>query len=309
MKRFVFRLASFALIVIVTVGGFCVAEVAAEIRAYHRELIAQPGATIFVCGDSRTEWELNPEFWPELFNFSVSGRPMDQVYLTALDVLRANPGKFRTMLVDVSVETAKLDYDLPVERMPGGTKYLLLYLLHRDEPIRSLTGWLGLFRDVMTERRLRHVWQVVRGKKRFQSSLASGYNCMTHCLKSSDPEKFRARNRRWCEQTRALLDSPSSRSRYFELLDRIVRLARNHAIECVFITPPWHPDLLEMAGAGRIRGFVDVVARYAEQKGCRYVDMTDMRLPEDCWADGTHLNHKGAKRMTIALRDLVMSGK
>ena len=301
MKKFVARLVLFALIVIVTVGGFCVAEIAAEIWVYrHHELVAPEGATVFVCGDSRTEWSLDPSVWTNLFNFSVSGRWLDKVYFTTIDIVLANPGQFKTVLVDISPEMSRLNYDLSVGEM--GTKYLLLHLIHWKESIRSLNGWLGLFRDIVTKWRLRHLWKVIRGKKRFRSSLASGYNPMTHCLKLSDPDAFSRRNRRWCDQSRKLLDNPvASTVRYFALMDCIVKLAQHNALECVFITPPYHPDLLEMAGEGRVRGFVDVVRRYARQRQCRYIDMSGLCFPDEYWADGNHLNRKRARRLTDEL--------
>lgn len=82
LMRFVVAVASFTMFVVVTAGGLCAAEIAAEIFCYRRELKMHGAESVVVCGDSRTERGLDPGIWSELFNFSLSGRPIDQTYLT-----------------------------------------------------------------------------------------------------------------------------------------------------------------------------------------------------------------------------------
>lgn len=286
----------FALIAIVTVGGFCAVEIAAEIWVYrHRELVAPEGATVFVCGDSRTEWSLDPEIWTNLFNFSVSGRPLDQTYLTAKDILCANPGRFYQLLVDVSVETTNADYDLPIGQLTGGAKQFLLYFLHLDEPLRDFTGSMRLGRDLMVTRRLRHLWKVVRGKKRFGSSLVSGYNRMDLCVKQTSPERFARRLDRWTgERRRSSFWDPAGRSRYFRLLDRLFDLAQAHGVEVVLLTPPYHPDLIRTVGHENVRRFTAAIGKYARTRKCRYLNMAEKTYPDSHWTDEVHLNCKGA---------------
>lgn len=306
MKRFVTRFATFALLVFATVGGFCALELAAEIRAYRRELIAPSHATVFVCGDSRTEWSLNPEEWPNLFNFSVSGRPLDQTFLTALDILQANAGRFRTLLVDVSVETTNLDYDLPIGCMMGGAKQFLVYFLHRDETMRDYSGSLRLARDLMVDRRLRHIWKVIRGKTRFCSSLASGYNRIDLCLKQSSPERFARRLTEWTgERKHASYWDPSGRVRYFELLNRLLDMAQEFGVEVVLLTPPYHPDLIRTVGHENVRRFASVIRKYAQSRNCRYFDLSEKAYPDSFWTDEVHLNSKGAVAFSRDVRTLV----
>lgn len=291
----------FGSIILTMVGGFCLLEIVAEIRSYRQELVAPVHATVFVCGDSRTEKCLDPASWPELFNFSVSGRPFDQTYLMAKDIVAANPGRFRTVLVDISPERARCDYDVPVGEMIC-PQFFLLYFLHLDEPLRPLDGIGGVFRDAMVEERLRLVWRVIRGKKVFRSSLAGGYVNKAVCLKQTNPDIFDKRARRLSDETRELLREPGRNVQYFRLVDKIVDWGRSQGVEVALLTAPWHPDLVQRSGEGNVRRFTGVVEAYAARKGCRYLNLMEMSLPEECWQDGNHVNGKGAAYVTKTVR-------
>ena len=303
MKRFVFRVVSFVLLVVLTIGGLCALEVAAELRQYRRELKAQPEAAVFVCGDSRTELGLNPSRWPALFNFSASARTLDQTYLTAADILAANSNRFQVMIVDVSPEGMCHDYGLSVGEMGSASQYLLLYLLHRGKTSRSMSGVLGTFRDFIVDHRMHHLSRVVRGKTAFRSSLAGGYQRKEGCLKQKSPLGFAQSVEGWRVRTERLFDDPSAvAGRYFAILDRIVGLARDCGVEVVLITAPWHADLRARVGSDRLREFARTVRGYAELRGCRYLDGLNLLFPEDCWCDENHLNGKGSDAFTDFVR-------
>lgn len=308
MRKFIVAVALFALIVLGTVGGFCVAEIWAEIAHYRKELKAPVGATVFVCGDSRTEVGLNPELWPELFNFSLSGRPFDQTYLTALDILEANPGKMRTMLIDVSPEGMGHDYGASVGAMPNG-KCLLLYFLHWRDQLRDMTGVCGLFRDIMVERRLKLLRRVARGRKRFSSSLVAGYQPMKGNWKSSNPTAYRKRIAYIGQLTRGALSDRSSCANYYKLLERTIDMARERGLEVVLLTAPWHADQVQEAGADRLRKFAEGVADFAAAHGCRYLDLSTMQLADECWRDANHVNVQGAVAFTEAVRAFVRESR
>ena len=53
MRRFIIRTGAFAAIVVLTLGGICVLEIVAEIRAYGSECVAPAAATVAVVGDSQ----------------------------------------------------------------------------------------------------------------------------------------------------------------------------------------------------------------------------------------------------------------
>lgn len=294
--------------VLVTVGGICALEIFCEIRHYRQELVAPADATVFVCGDSRTQMDLDPAHWPELFNFSASGRPVDQTYLTAKDIVVANPGKFRTMLVDISSETAGADYEASIGEMTS-SKYFLLYLLHAEDRLRSFRGIVGVLRDSMVKERLKLVRRVLRGKRAFRSSLASGHRNHDERWKQSSPERFNNLAKHWTERAGKVFDDPASRTRYWELLDRLIRWGKSQGLEVVLLTPPWHADLICRSGVDRVRRFTAYVDGYARTRGLRYLNFIDAPFPEEQWLDGNHLNSRGAESFTKTVRRLVMEDR
>ena len=255
MKAFLVRVMSFGLLILLVIGGGCLAEIWAEIVCYRRELRSSSQESVFVCGDSRTEHGLDPALWPELFNFSARGRLLDQTCLTAKDILDANPGQFKTMLIDVSAERASDDYTLPVGKMGQGSKYALLYLLHLGERPRDLSGIFLVMRDLMVDRRLHLLSRIIRGKQRFASSLVSGYQKAEGCLKLKSAVKFAKHVDNIHSRSRAALDSPSSRIGFFRHLDELIEAVRGRGAAVVLLTAPWHPDLIDRAGRNRLRSF------------------------------------------------------
>ena len=304
MKKFVRSAALFSLVVFGVIGGFCVVEVWAEVVHYRAELKAPADATVFVCGDSRTEVGLNPEHWPGLFNFSVSGRTLDQTYLTAQDIVSANPGRFKQMIVDVSPECASWDYGLPIGEMTGvSPEFYLLYVLHSSERLRGWKGLFGVFRDVMVNERVKLVWRALRGRRAFRSSLASGYKNKDYCLKFADAKRYERQCEHLSSQVESIMGGLDRNARFFALLERLVAWGRSCGLEVVLITAPWHQDLRDRVGIERIRAFTSSVEAYAHRRGCRYLCLMDADIPDRCWRDVNHLNCRGAETLTKIARD------
>lgn len=309
MRRFVIRSIQFALLVVLTIGGFCAIEIAWEIRSYRREVIAPEGATVFVCGDSRTEFGLDPGCWPELFNFSVRGRPLDQTYLTASDILDANDGRLRTLIVDVSWEGMNFDYGAPLGAMGAAGQWYLLCLLHWRERMRDLRGLGEVVRSVMCEKRLRLVSKAIRGKRDFQSSLVSGYSHMGGCWQHEHPDCFERFLLKVRDDCCARHGADRVNRQYFQVLDRILELGRSRGVEVVLITAPWHEAIRRSVGTDNVCWFMELVDRYAREKGCRYLNLMEMDFPEECWFDANHLNAKGAALFTATVRDWVSGSR
>lgn len=302
MKKFALRVILFVLLAVAAIGGFCAVEIAAEIWSYRRELVAPEGASVFVCGDSKSEMGLNPAVWPELFNFSLTGRPLDQTYLTAIDLFAANHGRIKTFLIDVSPESASFDYNLPVGQMGGAERYMLVYFLHRGERVRQFANIVGWIRDLMADKRLHLISRVIRGKREFRSSLVSGYKRMKKCLKRSDSVRYWRNVRVESERVRDALANPSARIEFLELLDKTISVAKAGGAEVILMNTPWHRDLIEACGADEVLRYTDFVGAYARRKGCRYLNLMEVGFPDDCWYNASHLNEIGAGQLTALVR-------
>ena len=305
MKKFLFRLSLFAGILTVLVGGLCCAEIVAEISAYRSELVAPEGADAVVCSASKSERALDPGVWPGIFNFSASGRAVDQVYLTAIDLFAANPGRFRHFILEVSPEVVREDPTAPLRCLGFSAQYYLLHLLHRDEGTRPLDGIVKVARDNLAGRRLRDYSKALRGKKPFRSALGGGFSPSTRCGRLSEPDWFKARVERVRRECDPGLDAFDPDAPALSVIARTIDLAQSNGADVVILSCPWHRDLLAACGSNRVERFSALIRAFAAERNCRYLDLSRMDLPDDCWVDGNHVNVKGARSVTSIVRDFV----
>jgi len=301
MKRFIVRSLAFILLVVVVIGGICAAEIAAEIGAYNEELRAPEGASVLLCNDSQLGNSVDPSIRSEFFNFCAHGRTLDQAYLVMKDALdRDTDRRIRTVVFDVS-PAAVGGLDVPLNALGFSAKYWLIHYLHRRENIRDLkNGWV-VARDNLVGRRLRLFWRAVRGVGVFRSSLVGSYTHFNQCDKREAPERFQGLLKGKVSQCQDLetltLESPFVNS----VLLKVVSCAHEHGVRLVFVTTPWHPDLIRACGEGRLESFSLLMSRFAMKSGCDYLDLLRLEFEEGCWLDANHLNACGARMFTPRL--------
>lgn len=307
MKRFILRLACFAAIVVTVIGGVCIAEIAAEISAYRKEMVAPEGATVLFCSDSQTEQAVDPSVCPQFFNFSSSGRTLDQAYLTMCDALDApaNKGRIRRVVFDVSPSSLVWLAGRPVGDLDFSGRYYLVHLMHPKaaREFRRFDGWARTMRDNLVGRRLRHFWRSVRGKVVFKSSLGGGFQSKSEVGPDS-PESFaqtvdfKARQSVGC-------GAVGEGDFAYRVLERVVAAAKARGVELVFITTPWHADLIRACGDEAMDAFERRLAAFAARHGCRYLGFLREPFPDAAWMDANHLNATGAKLFTKLLADQI----
>jgi len=308
VKKFIVKSVCFAALAVSVIGGACVAEIVAEIRAYRREIVAPEGASVLLCGDSQLGNAVDPSEGPEFFNFSAHGRTFDQAYLTMLDVLDAkeNVGRLRKVLIDVSPAALTWLADHPAGDLDFSGKYYLIYLLHWCEAgkLRSMEGWLRVARDNLVGRRLRLFWRSLRGKGTFVSSLRGSFTPSDKAMLVESPESF-------AETVKIKLGHGRGFERVkdgdfsYRIIERTIEAARARSVEVVLVTTPWHDDLVRACGAESIGAFERTLSDFAKDHGCRYVNLLHRQFPADAWMDANHLNAKGAKLFTKILSDSV----
>lgn len=306
MKRFVTRFLLFASAVALTLGGICVLEIGAELRAYRQELVASEGATVAVAGDSQMAMGVDSVACPEFFNFSAHGKSLDQSWLSLLDIVEANPGRIRTVILDVTPVNA-VGFDAGLSAMGYAAQYYLLHHLHPQENIRDLSGTVKVMRDNMVGRRLRLLSRALRGKKTFRSSLFGSFTPDTPVLSRTNPAGYRAMLADKVREVRENLPIPSD-SGLFRILDGVVAL-REKGVDVVLITSPWCVELCAACDRTRLDGFFALLRDYAGRKGVRYINFFDTPLGPECWRDGHHLNAKGAREFTHLLRQALGKGQ
>lgn len=91
----------------------------------------------------------------------------------------------------------------------------------------------------------------------------------------------------------------------YRILDKVVEAARAHSVELVFVSTPWHEDLVNACGKDKIAMFENWLADYAATRGCRYVNVMHCKFPVESWVDANHLNAVGARLFTPLLLEAI----
>lgn len=300
MKRFIIRNLIFFGLLLAVLGSICAVELYYEVTAYSKEVVAPESAEILVCNDSQLEMGVNPDVDAAFFNFSAAGRMMDQAYLAMLDVLKANPGRFKTVLIDISPITAIDTFDQPISQMGFAGQYYLLHWLHPQENMRKMDGQLAVFRDNMVGRRLRLLSRALRGKVEFKSSIRGGFKAVDETLAVGRQAGF---TNELAARAKAVSEAAplSPQAPIFRIAKAMIAQVRAYGAEPIVMTSPWHEALLAACARDRLETFTRVVSAFAASHGCRYVDLLRRQLPDECWYDSHHLNVKGARLFTPLL--------
>ena len=305
MRRFVLRLSCFTVLVVAIIGGASVAEILAEVLAYRKEVAAPDGASVLVCNDSQLQRSVDPSICPQFFNFCASGRMLDQAYLTMLDVLDApaNRGRIRQVVFDVSPESLVWRVGLSIGELGYPAQYYQIYFRHPKEAreFRGFDGWLRVVRDNLVGDRFRLAWKAIRGRKPFRSSLAGGFNYSSE-VGMERPERF-ARSVEAKVQRTLGYEKVREGDFAYRVLGKVVAAAKARGVELVFVTTPWHEDLIRACGDEAMTAFERRLAAFAARHNCRYLDFLREPFPDAAWMDANHLNATGAKLFTKRLAD------
>ena len=304
MKRFVIKVLAFALIVATIFVGWSTLVVVAEINAYKQELVLPEGCDIVVVGDSQPEHALDPRFWPRLYNFSKTATAMDQRYMKLVDIFRANPGRIRMLLLDISaIKFYGGQSDLmDLARKDGYyDRQFFLHWLHPKENERSLDGTLSAFRDGMLMRKTKMAWRVLRGKKKYESSIGGSFlDCQVKGFESNRNEVENS-----AEELARSTDKSVADDEFVRHLDEILGLSKTNDVEVILFSTPIHRELVKRMMPGKLDDFTRSIGSIAGEAGLKYLDFTTMELPDECWRDANHLNALGAELFTKAIAGTV----
>ena len=130
MKKFMFYAILFLALPAVLGAAWTAFVVVADYRSYTGALAAPPETTVAVCGDSQTKDALDPALIPGLFNFSTAATTCDQDFLRLADLLVANRGKFKYVLLDVSPLKIGYSTERPVSELNAARVHALLHFYH-----------------------------------------------------------------------------------------------------------------------------------------------------------------------------------
>ena len=306
MKRFLKRLLLFASVVFVPAATWVALVVALDRSSYVSSLKMPDGASIVVCGDSQTKDALDPAHIPGFFNFSNAASLHDQNMLRLKDLLDANPGRVKVVLVDAS--PLKLGYNpaKPVSDTEAARVHFLIHVYHLGENLRPIGSWAELVRDVIFTRKFNEFRKSILRGKRWRSSLAGGF----------DPDKTHGfSNPRYRE--RALSDVKDKAERVnslppadgnellFDVLEAQIDLVRSYGVVPVLTTMPLSGPLLESVDTTRLDAFTKAVRSLADRKGVGYIDCLRFKTDDSAWHDANHLNRDGAAAFSDAFAQIL----
>ncbi len=302
MKQFIIKIFFFALLVAVVFGGWSAALLVAEYKNYQKEIIMPKDTSILVCGDSHTEAALDPAYFLGLYNFSQSACVLDQSLLKLKDFFKRNPGRIKTVLVDVSpLQLYCNDVTMPLAKAGPPANLFLLHCYHRGDTRRSLDGIVGIFRDTILAKRTRALWKSVRKKRPYKSSLKGGYI-------PSDKRGFvSVRDKVYAE----MHDRAKQINKSWQLTEDVpivqdvlatIRFAKDNGARVVLMTTPFHRELTKLIEPKRLNDFFSLVNEIAKREKLQYVNCFYWDFPDDQWRDANHLNQYASKAFTERLK-------
>jgi len=296
MRRFAKRLLLFALAPAFVAVAWTVFVVAMDYRSYTMGLKLAEGETVVVCGDSQTKDGLDPSVVTGLHNCSAAATTCDQDKMRLADVLEANPGKVRYVLLEASPLKVGYNPARPVSELNAGRVHSLLHFYHFRDNRRPYGSVLALWRDVVFTRKFNEFRKSILRGKPWRSSMLGGFAPSDGCGFTSRKYAERAakdvreKSERFNSTEAASPDKP-----FFANLEEQVALVRSAGAVPVLMTMPLSGHLRNAMDAGRLADFTREVESLAERLDVKYLDYLRLDLPEKYWHDANHLNCDGAK--------------
>ncbi len=276
-----------------------------DYRSYMGALPAPSGATVAVCGDSQTKDALDPSIVPGLFNFSTAATTCDQDILRLQDLLVANRGKFKYVLLDVSPLKVGYSTERPVSELNAARVHALLYFYHLPVNRRDFGSVGALWRDVICTRKYNEFRKSILRGRPWRSSMAGAF--------APDKEKGFLNPK---YKAKALEDAKEKADRVnrrppatpsfpiFGILAESVGLVRASGAIPVLTTMPLSAALRREMDPVRLAAFRAATQTVARRLDVTWLDYLGTDLSDELWHDCNHLNKDGAKAFsTIFAKD------
>ena len=296
MKKFISYSVLFLALPAVLGVAWTVFVVTADYRSYTGALAAPQGATIAVCGDSQTKDALDPALIPGLFNFSTAATTCDQDLLRLSDLLAANRGRFKYVLLEVSPLKIGYSTEKPVSELNAARVHALLHFYHLPVNRRDIGSVGALWRDVVCTRKFNEFRKSILRGRPWRSSMAGAFDPDKE--KGFLNPKFRAKALSDAKEKADRLNkrpSASSSLPIFGVLAESVGLVRAAGATPVLTTMPFAGALRREFDPERLAAFRAAVQAVARRLDVTWLDYLGTDLSDDLWHDGNHLNKDGAK--------------
>jgi len=300
MRRFLKRLLLFALTPAAIAFTWTAFVVAMDHHSYTQGLKLAEGESIVVCGDSQTKDGLDPAIVKGLHNCSTAATTFDQDAMRLADVLEANPGKVRYVLLDASPLKVGSDMTRPVSELNAGRVHSLLHFYHFRDNRRPYGSVLALWRDVVFTRKFNEFRKSILRGKPWHSSMLGGFDPSDGCGFTSR----RHRERAWkdVEGKAARFNSYGAASPelpFFVNLEEQVGRVRSAGAVPVLTTMPLSGHLRKAMNGARLADFTREMESLAKRLDVKYLDYLQLDMAEEFWHDANHLNRAGAGKFSV----------
>ena len=310
MKKFISYAIFFLALPFVLGVAWTAFVVVTDYRSYTNALVVPPETTVAVCGDSQTKDALDPALVPGLFNFSTAATTCDQDFLRLADLLAANRGRFKYVLLDVSPLKIGYSTEKPVSALNAARVHALLHFYHLTANRRDIGSVGALWRDVVCTRKFNEFRKSILRGRPWRSSMAGAF--------APDKEKGFLNPK---YRAKALADAKEKAGRVnkrppaspaiplFSLLAESVGLVRAAGAIPVVTTMPLSPVLRGEMDPTRLAAFRAAMQTVARRLDVTWMDYLGVDFADELWHDGNHLNRDGArvfsKRFADDLADVV----
>ena len=295
MKKFLLKALLFLALPAVLGAAWTAFVVVCDYRSYTSALVAPADATVAVCGDSQTKDALDPAVVPGLFNFSTAATTCDQDLLRLKDVLDANRGRFRYVLLDVSPLKVGYGTERPVSELNAGRVHALLHFYRFRENRRRFGSVGALWRDVVCTRKFNEFRKSLLRGKPWRSSMAGEFGPGRE-RGFVDP-KYRERALADVKDKAQRINgrSPADPSLpIFAILGESVAMVRAAGATPVVTTMPLSGELRREIDPARLEAFRKSLKATADSLGVSWLDYLGTDIPDELWKDANHLNKDGA---------------
>ena len=314
MRRFLKRLFLFASIPCSVAVLWTAFVVVMDYRSYTQALPLADGETVVVCEDSQTKDALDPSVIEGLRNYSAAATTCDQDAMRLSDVLAANRGRVRFVLLDASPLEIGHDMSRPISQLNASRVHLLLHVYHLRDNRRPFGSVAALWRDVVFTRKFNEFRKSILRRKPWRSSMAGGFD--PDSTKGFTNAKYRqAAMEDVAEKAARVNGRPPAAGGlpFFANLKEQVASVRAAGAVPVITTMPLSGHLRRAITPDRLAAFTREVGALAKRLDVVYMDYLGLDLPEDCWHDSNHLNRDGAatfsRRFNADFRKRVVGGQ
>lgn len=289
MKKFLKRVIFF-LLLLACVLGTIVGYLSYRLNSVSIYRI-DPGIEYLVIGDSHTQYAINDLILSNTINISNNADSYLYSYIKAKRMLEVNPHLQGVLLgyTEPNIEGAMEDWNFKDINLRNKTAQYFFMLDGEEIAFLGGRNLFSFLSGVVQFPKMK--WRVVNNLNDSSGITDIGVGGFEYLNKSfAEWTKHRAGI---VEEERANVTYSPSQIRY---LSKIRELCAQHKVELILLSTPFHKTY----PLSKVHLAENLYAK--EFKSLRWLDYTNLSLPDSCFADYEHLNANGASAFSEILK-------